>query len=462
MLGSQETSLRSANVDRPRGKGLRQMRKTIATLTVAFSTLTVAAPALQAAPSEVIVRIEGRSETLFEGPILTDGHNVKASSDKKAPASGRRCNGLNNGQNPTPGPTPTAAGVDAMSILDEDFDGDWYAEPFEDYFVTRWGPDAQDEGNGEYWGIVVNNVFTGTGGCQYQLDGGDEVLWVYDAFKQRPRLALYPAGYTGGPRLLTATAELGEPFAVQVDAWDGYVEGAPPDSPQRTGSEPFEGAEVAPVTVGPGGFEKVDAGSASMVATDEEGSAEITFDDPGWHRIKATKLAPGGGESAVRSNRLDVCVPEPPAGDCGELPPDDQVRVPDWVPLEEDDEVPPPIDVPPAVLTPNSPLLAAPRRALAARVSIELPRLDRRQIARGLVRVSWRVLDPGVGIGRWTISSRELGGDGARFSTRATGRERTSALLRLPPGAAYRLRFTVVDLLGRSSTATIGKVRVPA
>src|SRR6187200_1737592 len=68
------------------------------------------APVAQAAPTQVNVRIEGRSETLFEGPILTEGHNVRASSDSSAPPGGRRCNGLNNGQNPSPGPTPTAAG----------------------------------------------------------------------------------------------------------------------------------------------------------------------------------------------------------------------------------------------------------------------------------------------------------------------------------------------------------------
>ena len=208
-------------------------------------------------PSTSASRAE--TETLFEGPVLTDGHNVRASSDAKAPAAGRRCNGLNNNQNPLPGPTPTAASVDAMRILGLDFDGQWYAEPFEDYFIKRWGPDAQDEGEGEYWGVVVNNVFTSVGGCQYQLDDGDEVLWVYDAFDGRPRLALYPADYSGGAVPLTASVELGQPFEVEVEAWGDYNEGAPPASPQRTGAESFEGAEVAPVVTGAGGFEAIDS-----------------------------------------------------------------------------------------------------------------------------------------------------------------------------------------------------------
>ncbi len=143
------------------------MRTILATLAVAITIVTADVPPAAAAPTTVSVRIEGRTETLFEGPILTEGHNVRAAPDTKAPAAGRRCNGLNNNQNPAPGPTPTAASVDAMSLLGEDFDGQWYAEPFEDYFVKRWGPDRQDDGEGEYWGLIVNNVFTGVGGCQY-------------------------------------------------------------------------------------------------------------------------------------------------------------------------------------------------------------------------------------------------------------------------------------------------------
>ncbi len=302
------------------------MRTSIAASLVASLLTVLAAPVAQAAPAQVNVRIEGRAETLFEGPILTDGHNVRASSDSEAPEAGRRCNGLNNGKNPTPGPTPTAAAVDAMGLAGEGFDGRWYAEPFEDYFITRWGPDAQSLAENAYWGIVVNNVFTSVGGCQYQLDAGDEVLWVYDAFSGRPRLALYPGDYSGGALPLTATAALGQPFEVEVDAWPGSGEGSPPASPQRS-TTPFAGAEVAPVITSPKGFEKVDTASLDTVVTGADGRTSIVFDEPGWHRIKATDVS-GGAESAVRSNRLDVCVPEPSASDCGPLPPEDQVRAP--------------------------------------------------------------------------------------------------------------------------------------
>jgi Domain of unknown function (DUF4430) len=442
------------------------MRTIIAAITVATLTVVLAAPAAQAAPTEVNVRIEGRTETLFEGPILTEGHSVKASSDTEAPKVGRRCNGLNNAQNPTPGPTPTAASVDAMSILGEDFDGKWYPEPFEDYFIKRWGPDAQNEVKGEYWGLLVNNVFTSVGGCQYQLDEGDEVVWVYDAFKDRPFLALFPAGYAGGVRPLTATAELNQPFEVEVDAYEDDTESIPPASPQRTGASPFEGAAVAPLEESPNGLE-VDTGDPDTVLTGADGRASIVFDEPGWHRIKATVVDSGGSESAVRSNRLDVCVPNPPSSGCGALLPDDQVRTPPPTDAEEPDPEEPEAGEPGSgtggsgsgVQSPGTGAFPA---ADAAQVRLQLPRIDRGRIAHGLVKVSWRVLDAGVGIEKWAISSKTLGHKGARYVTRATGTSGTSTSLRLPPGAAYRLRITITDLLGRSSTAVIGKVQVPA
>src|ERR1044072_5107138 len=363
------------------------MRKVIATLSVASLIVTIATPAVQAAPTQVNVRIEGRTETLFEGPILTEGHDVRAAeSDEEAPKAGRPCDGTNNGQHSTPGPTPTAASVDAMSILGEDFDGKWYEAPLEDYFVKRWGPDGQDVVKGEYWGLIVNNVFTNVGGCQYQLDGGDEVLWGYDAFDGRSRLTLYPAGYTGGPVVPTATAELDEPFEVEVDTWDGYNEGAPPDSPQRTGAAPYEGAGVAPVQTSPEGFQRVETESAETVVTDSDGVASIVFDEPGWHRIKATVAGGDGGEDAIRSNRLDICVPAAAAGHSGAFPADAQVRVPPPT-GEEPDPADPSGGGPPNPASGNT---GDATGSQAGRVRLETPRLDRRRIARGLVGLKWR------------------------------------------------------------------------
>ena len=432
------------------------MRITIATLAVVSLIFTWLMPAAQAAPTEVNVRIEGKTETLFEGPILTDGHAIRASSDKQA----RTCDGTNNGQNLYPVPTPTTSSVDAMSILGQDFDGQWYSQ-YDDYFIKRWGPDGQDEGQGEYWGVLVNNVYTNVGGCQYGLDAGDEVLWAYDAFKERPLLALFPAGYTGGAQPLTATAALDQPFEVEVDSYEDDLENAPPASPERQGAHPFAGATVAPVVATAKGFERIATEGADAETSGVDGKATFVFHTYGWHRIKATELAPGGGEDAVRSNRLDVCVPEPPASGCVPLA-DDLVREPPPPPGNEE---------PGAGTTSGSDSPAPATRGTAARadpgaadpVKLQLPHLDRSKLARGLVAVSWRVLDPGEGIRKWTIASQRLDANGkaGRYVTRAQGATSTSTTLRLPLGATYRLRITIVDALGRSSSTSIGKVRVP-
>jgi hypothetical protein len=288
----------------------------------------------QAAPTTINVRIEGRSETLFEGPVLTEGHDIKASSDTQE----RPCDGTNNAQHPLPGPTPTAASVDAMSIIGETFDGQWYPG-FDDYFITRWGPDEQDPAEAAYWGLLVNDVFTNVGGCQYELHENDEVLWVYDAFEDRPTLALFPAGDTASRPPLTATAQLGQPFEVQVDQYGDNTEDNPPAEPDREDATPYEGAEVSPVETNAKGFEEVLTSSPATVTTNAQGKASITFTTSGWHRIKAgTPLSKEDKEGAIRSNRIDVCVPAQGATGCGSPPAEDDVRTPPAQALAPEDE----------------------------------------------------------------------------------------------------------------------------
>jgi Domain of unknown function (DUF4430) len=298
----------------------------------------------EAAPTTINVRIEGRSETIFEGPVLTEGHDIKASSDTQE----RPCDGTNNAQHPLPGPTPTAASVDAMSIIGETFDGQWYPG-FDDYFITRWGPDEQDPAEAAYWGLLVNDVFTNVGGCQYELHENDEVLWVYDAFEDRPTLALFPAGDTDSRPPLTAIAQLGQPFEVQVDQYSDNTEDNPPAQPDREDATPYEGAEVSPVETNAKGFEKVLTSSPATVTTNAQGKAIITFTTSGWHRIKAG--APlfkedeeaEAKEEAIRSNRIDICVPAQGATGCGSPPAEDDVRTPParaLAPEDEDHETP--------------------------------------------------------------------------------------------------------------------------
>ncbi len=315
------------------------MRTTITTLTVA--ALMIITTNAQAAPTLVNVRIEGKSETLFEGPILTEGHDVKASSDTQE----RPCDGVNSldPQNKTPGPTPTAASADAMSLIGGTFDGQWYPG-YDDYFITRWGLDEQDPAEGAYWGILVNDVFTNVGGCQYELHENDEVLWVYDAFKERANLALFPAGDAASRPPLTAVAQLDQPFGVQVEVYGDDKEDNPPAEPDRADATPYEGAEVSPVLTSSKGSEQVQTTSPEAVTTNSEGKASVTFTTPGWHRIKAgTPLDKEGKEEAIRSNRIDVCVPAPGEAGCGLPPAEDDVRILPGhvvVPEEEDHEIP--------------------------------------------------------------------------------------------------------------------------
>ncbi|MGA9874943.1 MAG: hypothetical protein WBQ21_03955 [Solirubrobacteraceae bacterium] len=312
--------------------------------------------------TRVNVRIVGRTKTLFEGPILTEGHDVHSSEPDGNSAEDTKehpCDGVNqlDPQNLEPGPTPTASSVDAMELIGETeaMDGQWYSG-FNDYFIKRWGSEEENaEHEGKSWGILVNNIYTDVGGCQWQLHDGDEVLWIYNAFESRPILGLFAADehYSSGSRPLTATAELGRPFEVEVDAFGDHGEGQPPATPKRTSEDtkPYEGAEVAPVQTSEKGFETVQRESAETVLTNGEGNASITFTTPGWHRIMAgTQLrspteeeeefgATPDEEEAIRSNRLDVCVPARGQTGCGEPPAEDQTRTPSRY-LHKDEEQP--------------------------------------------------------------------------------------------------------------------------
>jgi hypothetical protein len=317
------------------------MRTSITTLLVgSLAALLPAGPA-QAALTQVNVRIEGRSKALFEGTILTEGHDLnsyKADGGNAAEDLAEHpCDGTNKNdpENTTPGATPTAASVDAMNLIGEAdaLAGQWYGS-FDDYYVVQWGQEAENaEAGSRYWGVLVNNVFTSVGGCQYELSAGNEVLWIYNAFDSRPILGLFAASehYSSGTRPLTAQAQLDRPFEVEVDAYDEHGEGQPPPTPERTlkNTEPYEGARISPVSTSEKGFETVQTESPEAVSANSEGKASITFITPGWHRIMAgAPLNAKDEEAAIRSNRLDVCVPAPGETGCGALPAEDEVRTP--------------------------------------------------------------------------------------------------------------------------------------
>ena len=416
------------------------------------------------ADNTVNVRIEGKAETLFEGPVLTIPHGVRAASDKIPAGTRRRCDGINplDPQNVVPGVTPTAVSADAMTLIGQTFDGQWYRS-FEDYFVTRFGPDLQEPSapnGGAYWGILVNDTFTAVGGCQYPLSDDDEVLWIFDAFQQRPTLALFPeeAHYNAGPRQLTWVVEPNEAVPLEVVAYDDNLEDNPPAGPSRTGSHAFGGAKVSPVVTSASGGERVNP--LIGPTTNPEGKTTVSFSEPGWHRIKATVGSPGA-ESTIRSNRLDICVKGTGgaelegADECSELPLADRVRV---APPTTGAVVGPETEATPRTTTPTP---EASPKTEAGSLRLRTPTLDRSHLANGRVLVTWKVIDAGPGVKKWTISSQAVGAKGDRWVTRARGKAQTKATVKLPRGATYKLRFAITDTLGATSTVSLGKVKVP-
>ncbi len=101
-----------------------------------LAACAVAAPVAQAAPASVQLRIEGRSTTIYEGPVTTDGKVASPSAGGNHP-----CDGTNNGVNPQPGPTPTSALDDGEALGNYTWAGTWFPS-FEDYPIDRVGPDA--------------------------------------------------------------------------------------------------------------------------------------------------------------------------------------------------------------------------------------------------------------------------------------------------------------------------------
>ena len=94
-------------------------------------------------------------------------------------------------------------------------------------------------------------------------------------------------------------------------------------------------------------------------------------------------------------------------------------------------------------------------------VRVQTPHLDGEGAARGLVGVSWSILEPGVGLSSWTISSEALGSTSGYVIRDRGSSSVTTALVKLPPGTLYALQMTFTDMLGRSSTTQVGKVLVP-
>jgi hypothetical protein len=237
-----------------------------ATLGVALlaSVLALGAPAALAAPATVNLRVEGRSATIFEGPVRTDAKTL--TKDASGP---HECDGTNGGANPTPGATMTTALDDGAIVGGFTWDGTWFS--FGDFSIDRIGPDAATAS--EYWGYALNFKPSQVGGCQQQVRSGDDVLFAFDFFSKAHllRLAAPP------------TAEAGRSVTVTVtDGQDG---------------SPVAGASVGGAVTGP------------------DGTASVTFSSPGTQSLKAERA------DSVRSNAAWVCVHAGDDGTCGTAAP---------------------------------------------------------------------------------------------------------------------------------------------
>lgn len=246
----------------------------LAATAAASALLTFAAPAV-AAPVTVNLRVEGSGQTIYEAPITTDAKVINM--DGSHPCNGTTDNGTTS---TTPGPTMTGALDDASISAPFPWNGSWYESTdgsFKDYFINSIGSDANTPGPTytPYWGYFLNWVTSSVGGCQQKVAQGDDVLFAYGDFGE-PLLDL----------TAPARAATGESFTVTVKQHDGNNDPATPAA----------GATVEGHT------------------TDAQGSATLSYSDPGIHRFKATR------SGSIRSDAASVCVYAPGSGDCGTGP----------------------------------------------------------------------------------------------------------------------------------------------
>ena len=244
----------------------------------ALLVVSITAATATAAPVTVNLRVEGSTQTFFDGPVTTDARNLVTPSD---PSPGHPCDVADNGPTPPGGGTagtPTTALADAAAASGLAFDAQWFGStPFgdvNDYFVNQVGADVnQNSGSFASWGLAVNYTPVSTGGCQIAVTPGMDVLWAYDFFNKTHLLKL------GGP----SVANVGESVVVRV------VDGQ-------------DNSPVADASV---------RGSQGSAATDSNGYVATTFGAAGVYALKADKA------DSVRSNTLLICVHNGDDGTCG-------------------------------------------------------------------------------------------------------------------------------------------------
>src|SRR4051794_24947655 len=150
----------------------------LAVLAAAAAFGAPAAATADAATTTVTVRVEGPSNTIFEGPVTPAIQTVDG-NDGKGP---QKCDGTNGGANPTPGPTATGVMDTAIRGSGRSWQGNFDAS-FQDFLVNRIGPVAST--SSQFWGVAVEGKSLEVGGCQAIVKPGQEVLWAFDSFGKK-------------------------------------------------------------------------------------------------------------------------------------------------------------------------------------------------------------------------------------------------------------------------------------
>ena len=218
---------------------------------VALACTAAVVPATAAAaPTTVTVRIEGKSKTIFEGPVTPAIQTVDGGDGP------HKCDGTNGGANPTPGPTPTSVMDTAIRGSGRSWQGNFDAS-FQDFLVNRIGSTSSTET--QFWGVAVDGKSLEVGGCQAIVKPGQEVLWAFDSFGKKLL-------HASGPKQVSA----GKVASFKVI-----------DTEKGT---PVAGAKI---------------GGAS---TNANGIAKLRFSHRGTRRLKATAA------KSIRSNQLRLTV----------------------------------------------------------------------------------------------------------------------------------------------------------
>ncbi|KAK1221999.1 hypothetical protein PQX77_015178 [Marasmius sp. AFHP31] len=210
----------------------------------------------------VKLRIEGAQKTIFEGRVLTYGHNITTVS-----GGTHKCDSTNHNANPKPGATCTTALNDAAKKHGFDFDGTFDTE-FEDYFITSIGGD--DQTATKFWGVLLNYQFTPVGGCQAKVTPHDDVLWAFDAFSKEHFLKL------------EAPLHVKKGALARLKVTDG------------TTGAPLSSAKLNKIS-GPGG-------AAVLGTSTEDGTISVAFSDAGVYTLKASR------DDSIRSNGVILVV----------------------------------------------------------------------------------------------------------------------------------------------------------